>query len=91
LIIDLSTTSSKSLSVTTRKVCLLRDLPSPFLRVNPQTSRQILELCAVFALLASMPNVPFLLLPKLPIEIDSLYEGIDFYTSVTRARFKELC
>uniref|UniRef100_A0A673M532 Heat shock cognate 71 kDa protein n=1 Tax=Sinocyclocheilus rhinocerous TaxID=307959 RepID=A0A673M532_9TELE len=25
------------------------------------------------------------------IEIDSLYEGIDFYTSITRARFKELC
>ena len=24
------------------------------------------------------------------IEIDSLYEGIDFYTSVTRARFEEL-
>jgi L1 cell adhesion molecule like protein len=25
------------------------------------------------------------------IEIDSLYEGIDFYTSVTRARFEDLC
>jgi len=25
------------------------------------------------------------------IEIDSLYEGIDFYTSNTRARFEELC
>ena len=25
------------------------------------------------------------------IEIDSLYEGIDFYTNVTRARFEELC
>jgi heat shock 70kDa protein 1/2/6/8 len=25
------------------------------------------------------------------IEIDSLFEGIDFYTSLTRARFKELC
>ncbi|NEU35516.1 Hsp70 family protein, partial [bacterium LRH843] len=24
------------------------------------------------------------------IEIDSLYEGIDFYTSITRARFEEL-
>jgi L1 cell adhesion molecule like protein len=24
------------------------------------------------------------------IEIDSLYEGIDFYTTVTRARFEEL-
>ena len=25
------------------------------------------------------------------IEIDSLYEGIDFYTKITRARFEELC
>merc|ERR1711977_598993 len=25
------------------------------------------------------------------IEIDSLYEGIDFFTSITRARFEELC
>jgi len=25
------------------------------------------------------------------IEIDSLYEGIDFYTQITRARFEELC
>merc|ERR1711946_107116 len=25
------------------------------------------------------------------IEIDSLFEGIDLYTSITRARFEELC
>lgn len=25
------------------------------------------------------------------IEIDSLYEGVDFYTGITRARFEELC
>lgn len=25
------------------------------------------------------------------IEIDSLFEGIDFYTNITRARFEELC
>ncbi|XP_070567813.1 heat shock 70 kDa protein 1B-like [Ptychodera flava] len=25
------------------------------------------------------------------IEVDSLYDGVDFYTSVTRARFEELC
>merc|ERR1712107_197851 len=25
------------------------------------------------------------------IEIDSLFDGMDFYTSITRARFKELC
>lgn len=26
-----------------------------------------------------------------PLEIDALYDGIDFYTSITRARFEELC
>ena len=25
------------------------------------------------------------------IEIDSLFEGIDFYTNITRAKFEELC
>ena len=25
------------------------------------------------------------------IEIDSLFEGIDFYTTITRSRFEELC
>lgn len=25
------------------------------------------------------------------LEIDSLFDGIDFYTSLTRARFEELC
>ena len=25
------------------------------------------------------------------IEIDSLYEGVDFFSSITRARFEELC
>ncbi|KAK8725183.1 hypothetical protein OTU49_010742, partial [Cherax quadricarinatus] len=25
------------------------------------------------------------------VEIDSLFEGIDFYSSITRARFEELC
>ena len=25
------------------------------------------------------------------LEIDSLFEGIDFYTTITRARFEELC
>lgn len=28
---------------------------------------------------------------KANIEIDSLFEGVDFYTSITRARFEELC
>ena len=25
------------------------------------------------------------------VEIDSLFEGIDFYSSITRSRFEELC
>ena len=25
------------------------------------------------------------------IEVDSLFDGVDFYTKVTRARFEELC
>jgi len=25
------------------------------------------------------------------LEIDSLHEGVDFYTSVTRAKFEDLC
>ncbi|CAK5272732.1 unnamed protein product [Mycena citricolor] len=32
-----------------------------------------------------------LLSAQTTIEIDSLFEGIDFYTSLTRARFEELC
>jgi heat shock protein 1/8 len=28
---------------------------------------------------------------QISIEIDSLYEGVDFYASITRARFEELC
>ena len=31
------------------------------------------------------------MLPWYAIEIDSLYEGIDFFSSLTRARFEELC
>lgn len=25
------------------------------------------------------------------VEVDQLFEGVDFYTSITRARFEELC
>merc|ERR1712110_1386852 len=28
---------------------------------------------------------------QVSVEIDSLFEGVDFYTSITRARFEELC
>jgi len=29
--------------------------------------------------------------PQASLEIDSLHEGVDFYTSITRARFEDLC
>jgi heat shock 70kDa protein 1/2/6/8 len=32
-----------------------------------------------------------MVLAQASIEIDSLYEGVDFYSSITRARFEELC
>jgi heat shock 70kDa protein 1/2/6/8 len=47
-------------------------------------------LFVVFVLLASVLSVLFLLLPKHPSK-STLFEGIDFYTSLTRARFEELC
>jgi L1 cell adhesion molecule like protein len=50
-------------------------------------------LSVVCAQHASVPSVPF---PPPPthqsrIEIDSLSDGIDFYTSLTRSRFEDLC
>nr|AFM45299.1 heat shock protein 70III(A6) [Habrobracon hebetor] len=41
--------------------------------------------------LVSVRREPSLHPPQASIEIDSLFEGIDFYTSITRARFEELC
>ncbi len=38
----------------------------------------------------SLPNAVLFRL-QATVEIDSLYEGIDFYSSITRARFEELC
>lgn len=48
------------------------------------------ELSGVSAQLVSELNVPLSSSTQASIEIDSLYEGIDFYTSITRARFEEL-
>ena len=45
-----------------------------FLHLSTQSSTQ----------LSTQPS------PQASIEIDSLFEGIDFYTSITRARFEEL-
>jgi Hsp70 protein len=43
----------------------------------------------VLALISRLVSVP--LPSQASIEIDSLYEGVDFYSSITRARFEELC
>ena len=56
-----------------------RDLSS-----NPRALRRLRTACErAKRTLSSATNTA--------IEIDSLYEGIDFYTSLTRARFEELC
>ena len=48
--------------------------PSPLLAYCKHVAHDIASVCYVQA----------------SIEIDSLFEGIDFYTSITRARFEEL-
>ncbi|CAG9949999.1 unnamed protein product [Clonostachys rosea f. rosea IK726] len=50
-----------------------------------------LVLCAVFALACERAKRTLSSSAQTSIEIDSLFEGIDFYTSITRARFEELC
>ena len=42
-------------------------------------------------LLVSVPSVPSPLLPKPPLKSTLFFESINFYTSLTRARFEELC
>jgi molecular chaperone DnaK (HSP70) len=48
-------------------------------------------LSIVYELLVSRANRSPSSATQTSIEIDSLFEGIDFYTSLTRARFEELC
>ena len=40
--------------------------------------------------LPALPAAPCRAPSQAAIEIDSLYEGVDFYSSLTRARFEEL-
>ena len=57
--------------------------------IFPQTLVLFID---ISALLASVLSILFFLLPKHPDPyIDLLFEGIDFYTSLTHAQFKELC
>lgn len=54
------------------------------LTTNPRSIRRLLTACErAKRTLSSAVNTS--------IEIDSLYEGIDFYSTISRARFEELC
>jgi molecular chaperone DnaK (HSP70) len=86
----LSTTSSRSSSAKTRKVCFFfvfsqisinhyLDLSS-----NARSVRRLRTACERAKRTLSSAT-------QTSIEIDSLFEGIGFYTSLTRARFEELC
>lgn len=52
--------------------------------VNPKSVRRLRTACERAKRALSTTT-------QATIEIDSLYEGIDFYTSITRSRFEELC
>ena len=54
------------------------------LKSNPKSIRRLRTACE-----KAKRNLSSL--AQAPIEIDSLFQGIDFHTSITRARFEELC
>jgi heat shock protein 1/8 len=58
--------------------------PSADLSSNPRALRRLRTACERAKRTLSSAA-------QTSIEIDSLYEGIDFYTTLTRARFEELC
>jgi L1 cell adhesion molecule like protein len=51
---------------------------------NPRALRRLRTACERAKRALSTSN-------QAAVEIDALFEGIDFYTSITRARFEELC
>ena len=54
------------------------------LSINPKSMRRLRTVCErAKRTLSSSANAS--------IEIDSLYDGIDFYTSITRAKFENIC
>ena len=63
--------------------CLLIQYPAD-LSSNPRALRRLRTSCERAKRTLSSAA-------QTSIEIDSLFEGIDFYTSLTRARFEELC
>jgi L1 cell adhesion molecule like protein len=54
------------------------------LSLNPLALRRLPTACEIVKRTLSSSS-------QASIEIDSIYEGIDFYTTVTRARFEKLC
>lgn len=63
---------------------LITDLSLVDISANPRAVRRLRTACERAKRTLSSAT-------QTSIEIDSLYEGIDFYTSLTRARFEELC
>ena len=51
---------------------------------NPRALRRLLTACERAKRTLSSST-------QTSLEIDSLYEGVDFYATITRARFEELC
>ena len=87
-----STTSSRSSSAKTRKVRFILFFGCAEISINycidlssnPRAVRRLRTACERAKRTLSSAT-------QTSIEIDSLFEGIDFYTSLTRARFEELC
>lgn len=51
---------------------------------NPRAMRRLRTACELAKLNLSSSTMAF-------IELDALYEGVDFYSSITRAQFEDLC
>ena len=94
LITASSTTSSRNSSAKTKKVEICsKSFPAPNpirayhhidLFSDPRALRRLRTACERAKCALSSAT-------RTSIEIDSLFEGIDFYTSITRARFEKLC
>ena len=91
ILIIASTTSSRNSSAKTKKVGISSPALNPIrayysidLFSDPRALHRLRTACerAKCALTSATQT---------SIEIDSLFEGIDFYTSITRARFEEIC
>ncbi|KAG1908673.1 heat shock protein 70 [Suillus fuscotomentosus] len=71
-----------------------KNLPRPlFLSSSPFNPRALHRLCTAceHAKVSIPAKWTLSSATQTSIEIDSLFEGIDFYTSLTHAHFKELC